>query len=151
MDQLDEKIIHELQHGFELETNPYHIIAQKLGISVDKLLERVKNLKESGVIRRVGVSIDSRKIGYASTLAAVRIGPENFDKASDFIAKYPETTHSYQRANEFNIWFTLIASSKERIAEILEEIRIALELNENDVLNLPTEKLFKLDARFKPK
>ncbi|MCK4998559.1 MAG: hypothetical protein KAS23_03455 [Anaerohalosphaera sp.] len=149
MDELNKKIISELQQGFPLEVNPYDIIAGKLGISVDELWERVQQLVGEGVIRRIGVSLDSRKLGYASTLAAVCVAPENVDRGAEVVGRYPEVTHSYERKGEFNIWFTLIAVDNVRIEVVLEEIRAVLGLNSADVLNLPVLNLFKLDARFK--
>ena len=149
MDELNKKIISELQQGFPLEVNPYDIIAGKLGISVDELWERVQQLVGEGVIRRIGVSLDSRKLGYASTLAAVRVAPENVDRGAEVVGRYPEVTHSYERKGEFNIWFTLIAVDNVRMEVVLEEIRAVLGLNFADVLSLPVLNLFKLDARFK--
>ncbi|MHC5147053.1 MAG: Lrp/AsnC family transcriptional regulator, partial [Planctomycetota bacterium] len=71
------------------------------------------------------------------------------DEASELIASYPEITHSYLREDAFNIWFTVIAADKARISAILEEISELLKLTDSDVMDLPVEKLFKLDARFK--
>ena len=129
--------------------NPYEMIADHLGISMEQLWQRVLWLAESGVIRRMGFSIDSRKIGYCSTLAAVRVEEDRVDEASELIASYPEITHSYLREDAFNIWFTVIAADKARISAILEEISELLKLTDSDVMDLPVEKLFKLDARFK--
>ena len=104
---------------------------------------------QEGVIRRMGTSLDSRKLGYSSTLAAISVPAERVDEAAQVVGKYPEVTHSYLRNDQFNIWFTVIAADSRRIANILEEIRSALSLERAAVLNLPMTKLFKLDARFK--
>ena len=149
MDDMDRRIIKELQENFPLEMNPYEVIADNLGMSVDQLWQRILALAESGVIRRMGFSIDSRKIGYSSTLAAVRVSQDRIDEASELISEYPQITHSYLREDDFNIWFTVIADDRERVLVILEEIRDKLNLTEDDVMDLPVEKLFKLDARFK--
>ncbi|MHC4287912.1 MAG: Lrp/AsnC family transcriptional regulator [Planctomycetota bacterium] len=146
---MDRRIIKELQGNFPLEMNPYEVIADNLGMSVDQLWQRILALAESGVIRRMGFSIDSRKIGYSSTLAAVRVSQDRIDEASELISEYPQITHSYLREDDFNIWFTVIADDRDRVLVILEEIRDKLNLTEDDVMDLPVEKLFKLDARFK--
>jgi DNA-binding Lrp family transcriptional regulator len=146
---MDRRIIKELQGNFPLEINPYEVIADNLGMSVDQLWQRILALAESGVIRRMGFSIDSRKIGYSSTLAAVRVSQDRIDEASELISEYPQITHSYLREDDFNIWFTVIADDRDRVLVILEEIRDKLNLTEDDVMDLPVEKLFKLDARFK--
>jgi DNA-binding Lrp family transcriptional regulator len=146
---MDRRIIKELQENFPLEMNPYEVIADNLGMSVDQLWQRILALAESGVIRRMGFSIDSRKVGYSSTLAAVRVSQDRIDEASELISEYPQITHSYLREDDFNIWFTVIADDRDRVLVILEEIRDKLNLTEDDVMDLPVEKLFKLDARFK--
>lgn len=150
MDNLDRKIVTELQMDFPITPNPYDMIAERLGIKTDELLQRVQALLDSGTIRRIGISVDSRKMGFASTLAAVRVADDRVDSTSEIINSYPEITHSYLRANEFNIWFTVIAESVQRIEEVLEELRVKLGIGTDDVLDLPVTQLFKLDARFKP-
>jgi len=149
MDDLDRRILTELQEHFPLELNPYEILAKNIGIDVDILWGRVLKLVESGVIRRIGLSIDSRKIGYASTLAAIQVLPDQINKASQLIDAYPEITHSYLRDDAYNIWFTVIAEDRKRITAILDELRMELDLSEDDLMDLPVETLFKLDARFR--
>ena len=149
MDKLDYRILDALQNEFPLSEMPYDILAEKLEISGDELWRRVQGLIENGVIRRMGASIDSRKLGYSSTLAVISVPAERVDEAAAVVGGYPEVTHSYLRDDKFNIWFTVIAYDNDRIAAILEEIRSALSLEPAAVLNLPDTKLFKLDARFK--
>ncbi len=148
MDNLDRKILSELQNDFPISPKPYNIIADKLEISRDELWDRIQELIDTGIIRRIGLSLDSKKLGFHSTLAAIRVHPDRVAKASAFINTFHEVTHSYQRRDDYNIWFTLITENETRIEEILEIIRTELSLNVLDVLDLPVKKLFKLDARF---
>lgn len=149
MDELDWRILQALQNDFPLSARPYEIIARKLQIPCEQLWNRVQSLITKGMIRRIGVSLDSHKFGFCSTLAAVSIEPNLVDKAAEIIGRFPEVTHSYLRKDDFNIWFTIIAADVEKLVEILEEIRTALSIDTSDILNLPVKRLFKLDARFK--
>lgn len=149
MDDLDHRILKALQDDFPLSESPYEILANNLNISCDELWSRVEKLLSDGVIRRIGVSLDSRKLGFSSTLAAVSVPAEMVDTAAETIAEFSEVTHSYLRSGRFNIWFTLIAVDAEAIENILEQIRSSLSLEKSNVLNLPMKRLFKLDARFK--
>jgi DNA-binding Lrp family transcriptional regulator len=149
MDKLDFRILQELQNDFPLSERPYEIIASRLDISCDELCKRVEKMVTEGVIRRIGASLDSRKLGFCSTLAAVSVGPGLVERAAEIIGRFPEVTHSYLRSDDFNIWFTIIAADQEKLTEILDEIRTALSLDSSDILNLPVKRLFKLDARFK--
>jgi DNA-binding Lrp family transcriptional regulator len=162
MDKLDSQILRELQHNFPLSENPYEVIADRLQIPKEQLWSRVRAMLDNGVIRRMGASFDSNKLGFCSTLAAVSVGPELVDRASEIISRFHEVTHSYLRGDPilqkdrkmgtrndaYNIWFTLIAVDNDRIESILEQIRESLCLEKSDVLNLPMKRLFKLDARF---
>lgn len=149
MDKLDSRILEIVQNEFPLSERPYEIMAGKLGIDAEELWERIRRLMDAGVIRRMGASLDSRKLGYSSTLAAVSVPDEQIEQAAGLIGRYREVTHSYLRNDSFNIWFTIIAADDERIAVVLEEIRGALKLDASKVLNLPVKRMFKLDARFR--
>jgi len=149
MDELDHRILQVLQDEFPLSEEPYEVLADKLRISCDELWERVERLLGEGVIRRIGASLDSRKLGYCSTLAAISVKADRVEQAAEIIGRYPEVTHSYLRDDEFNIWFTVIAADNKRIAAILGEICSGLSLESSQVLNLPAKQIFKLDARFR--
>ena len=148
MDNFDREILSELQNDFPISPKPYNIIADKLGMSIDELWGRITKMMDSGVIRRMGVSLDSRKLGYSSTLAAVRVAPNLIEHAAAVISQFTEVTHSYLRDDLYNIWFTIIANNEDRINEILDQICVSLSLDNSDVLNLPVKQSFKLDARF---
>ena len=149
MDNIDSQILHELQYNYPLSERPYEVIARKLKISTEEIWNRVQMMLDEGVIRRMGASFDSNKLGFRSTLAAVSVDAELVDRAADIIGQFHEVTHSYLRNDVFNIWFTLIAVDNNRIENILEQIRKSLCLERSKVLNLPMKQLFKLDARFR--
>jgi len=148
MDELDQKILQLLQYDFPLEERPFEILASRLGMDVEAFRRRVQSLLDQGVIRRLGASFDSRRLGFCSTLAAVSVEADAVDRADKVIGRYPEVTHSYLRDHEFNIWFTIIARDAQRLKTILGEIRADLSLQEAQILNLPMKRVFKLDARF---
>jgi len=148
MDELDCRILDALQNDFPLSERPYEILAHKLQIPCEELWNRIRRLIAEGVIRRIGASLDSRKLGFCSTLAAVSCKSDLVEQAAKIIGRFPEVTHSYLRNDNFNIWFTIIAADKERIEYILEQIRSSLSLECSQVLNLPIKHLFKLNARF---
>jgi DNA-binding Lrp family transcriptional regulator len=151
MDELDRHILEALQNDFPLSEKPYEIIAHRLQIPCDELWKRTQRLIAEGVIRRIGASLDSRKLGFCSTLAAVCCKADLVEQAAEIIGRFPEVTHSYLRSDNFNIWFTIIATDKDRIEYILEQIRTSLSLESSQVLNLPIKNLFKLNARFNVK
>ena len=148
MDELDYQILEALQNDFPLSQRPYEVISDKLKIPCEQLLDRLQLLMADRVIRRVGASFDSRKLGYCSTLAAISVEPDFTEQATEVIGKFPEVTHSYLRNGRFNRCFTIIASDDERIENILKQIQSALLLESSHILNLPMKCLFKLNDCF---
>jgi DNA-binding Lrp family transcriptional regulator len=150
MDELDRRILQELQEDFPLCQDPYGTVARRLKIACDELWDRIQRLLADGVIRRIGAGVDYGKLGFCGTLAAVSVKPELIDKAAAVIGAYDEVTHCYLRKDAFNIWFTVIAPDREGIERILEQIRSVLSLEPSQLLNLPATRVFKLHARFRP-
>jgi siroheme decarboxylase len=148
MDELNCRILETLQNEFPLSQYPYEIMSGKLGISCEKLMARLQLLKDDGAIRRMGASLDSRRFGYKSTLAAISVKQSALERACEIIAGFSEITHSYLRNDRFNIWFTVIAQDDKEIERIIGKIQSALSLESSQVLNLPMKRVFKLNASF---
>ena len=144
MDIIDNKLVNIIQKDFPINPKPFEIIADILNITEDEVLSRVERLKKEGIIRRLGGIFDSKKLGYVSTLCAVKVQPEKLEAAAAFINTFNEVTHNYLRDHEFNIWFTLIACSQARIDEILKQIQS--KFNDCTIINLPAKKLFKINV-----
>ena len=114
MDKLDCRILEALQDDFPLSERPYEILARRLQISCEQLWNKLQSLMANGMIRRIGASLDSRKLGFCSTLAAVSVKADLVEQASEIIGRFPEVTHNYLRRDHFNIWFTIIASDNDK-------------------------------------
>jgi len=146
IDHIDRSILNSIQSDFPLTPRPYLAIAEDLGLTEDDVLGRLKRLKKEGIIRRIGGNFVPEKLGFISTLCAVRVPEDKIDSFAEIVNRYPGVTHNYQRNNEFNIWFTFIAPSMDEIHENLDRIR--LETGIKDIINLPATKVFKIKAQF---
>jgi DNA-binding Lrp family transcriptional regulator len=146
LDALDRAILNEIQSHFPIASRPYAEVAGRVGASEDEVLARVAALAQAGVIRRIGANFTSRKLGYTSTLVAVRVDPEKLDHFVTVVNRYPGVTHNYLRRHRFNVWFTLIAESEERLNQILEEISQTADVEE--ILSLPAHEVFKIKVDF---
>ena len=146
MDEMDRMILNEIQSHFPIEARPYQVLGEKLGCSEEEALQRVQDLKDREVIRRIGANCNSRKLGYTSTLCAAKVPSRLMARFVEVVNSYMGVTHNYRRDHDYNIWFTLIAPSEEKIERILGEI---IELTEvGEVISLPAERLFKIQVDF---
>ena len=145
MDATDKRILDLIQTGFPIAPRPYAAIGEQVGLTEAETLARVRALRASGIIRRIGANFQSAKIGFKSTLCAASVPAERLD---DFIAAvnaHPGVTHNYLRDHPINIWFTMIGPSREAIAAALAEITAATGIS---ILNLPADRLFKIRVDF---
>lgn len=146
MDDLDKKILNFIQTGFPIYEHPYAKIGEKTGLTEDEAFERVKAMFDSGVIRRIGASFDSRGLGWTSTLCAMSVPPEKIEEIAAIIGQYHGVTHNYERNHRLNLWFTYIAPDLEAVDKTLSEIESK---SGYTVHNLPMIKKFKIMVDFK--
>ncbi|MBR0406394.1 MAG: radical SAM protein [Eggerthellaceae bacterium] len=141
-------VLDEIQSGFPLEHDPYGTLAERLGLTRAQVLDSVEALRADRTIRQVCASLSSKKLGYTSTLVAVKVSGDQdaVDRAAELISAHPEVTHNYLRPAEFNVWFTAIAPSKERLEQLVCEV--AAETGCDDILNLPVTAMFKIRVDF---
>lgn len=146
VDDLDRQILNRLQSHFPITSRPFKELGTELGLSESEVLQRIAHLKEEGIIRRVGASFDSKRLGYKSSLIALKVPEDSIDDVVSVINSYSGVTHNYKRKHEYNLWFTLIAPSWEQLESTLQEIQ--KRIGNLPCLNLPAQRVFKIKAEF---
>ncbi|MEW6665529.1 MAG: AsnC family transcriptional regulator [Thermodesulfobacteriota bacterium] len=146
MDRVDRAIINEIQSDFPLTSRPYLAIARRVKSTEKEVFERVKGLRQRGIIRRIGGNFHSRKLNFTSTLCAARVPGHEVERFVDAVNRYPGVTHNYLRNHNYNIWFTFIAQDMGRIEQALMEI--SERTGVRDIFNLPAIKMFKIKVDF---
>jgi DNA-binding Lrp family transcriptional regulator len=146
MDTIDRKIINEIQKHFPITSRPYAEIGKRFGLSEVEVLERIRFLKESGYIRRIGANFNSDKLGFVSTLCAARVPEESVNGFVKLVNRYKGVTHNYKRRDDFNIWFTFIAPTMADIEKSLTEIKQKTGIYE--IYSFPATKTFKIEVKF---
>jgi DNA-binding Lrp family transcriptional regulator len=146
MDDVDRAIINEIQSDFPITARPYRELGKRFQLSEAEVIERLKGLKEEGVIRRIGGNFDSKRLNFTSTLCAAKVPKGMMDRFVEVVNGYPGVTHNYLRNHDYNVWFTFIAQNKVFIERALEEISSATGVTE--IINLPAVKQFKIRVDF---
>jgi len=146
MDNIDKKLLDIVQGKFPLVAEPYGEIASLLEISEADVLSRLEKLKNDGIIRRIGAIFESKKLGYSSTLCAMRVPDQRVDEVAGIINEYVGVTHNYLREHHYNIWFTITARSQQELQKIMAEIREKSGIQ--DLIDLPTIRMFKIRVHF---
>ncbi len=145
LSDLQKRLCNRLQRGLPLVSEPFAEIAADLECSEAEVLEGTRELKASGVIRRITAVLNQRALGKASTLVTAHVPDEQVAAVTAAINALPGVSHNYLRKHEFNMWFTLQEESPDQLRKCLLELgtRFAIEFH-----SLPVTHVFKLDVRF---
>ncbi|MBN1195673.1 MAG: AsnC family transcriptional regulator [Methanomicrobiaceae archaeon] len=98
MDRGDRELLAALEDGLPLVPEPFGEIAQRLGRTGEDVLERVRRLTETGIIRRFRARINQRQLGItANALVAWDCTGTPPEDIGSRLASYPFVTHCYER------------------------------------------------------
>ena len=144
MTELEQNLLAIIQDAFPLEERPYQVLAGQLGSDEQSVFAAVENLRQSGIIRRIGGVYDSKALGFISRLCAGKVTESAIEAFATAVNEIPAITHNYQRSHEYNVWFTVIAQSEEEIQKIVDDVCVKTDLHDVHVL-LATKK-FKINT-----
>jgi DNA-binding Lrp family transcriptional regulator len=97
-DELDQEIINALSGNISGSLQPFKDIADSLGVSEEKVLDRIRGYRETGVLRRMGAMIAHRVAGVDANGMIVWDVPEDrLEETGAKLTAAPEVTHCYAR------------------------------------------------------
>jgi DNA-binding Lrp family transcriptional regulator len=143
--KLQKQLCNVLQDGLPICPKPYDDLAKYLNNNEETILQEIRELKESGVIRRICALINSRALGMTGTLVAAHIPEENLQEVAEAVNSLENVSHNYLREHYYNLWFTLQAESPKQIEVTVSNLSGRFGI---DFYSLPIERVFKLDVRF---
>ena len=135
-----------LQSDFPLDREPFRVIGDRCEISETEVLSRIGALKRKNVVRQIGAIFDTRRLGYSSTLVAMRFPDDSLDAGAQILNAHPGISHNYARNGAFNLWFTLaLPPGKEIETEVEKLVQLA---GAETARILPTIRFFKIGVNF---
>lgn len=141
-----QELLSLIQTGFPLESRPFRNIADRMHTREKEIIEMLRSLIHERVVREIGPIFDARKLGYTSTLVAVKVEEERAAELAAAMLPIGEITHNYYRDGDFNIWFTITAPDRNIIEDIIRWTEKFTGVVR--VLDLPMEQMFKINAVF---
>lgn len=145
MDEIDKKILNLIQEEFPLHKRPYAEIGKQVGIDEKEAIEKVQKLRDAGIIRRIGVVFEPKKLDYTSTLCGVHVEEERLMEVVEAINSNTGVTHNYEREGDLNLWFTIIADKAEEIDTFIEDLESRFLLK---IYRFPKKRVFKIKTYF---
>lgn len=96
--RINKRIVLGLSDPLELIARPYKAVADRLGIPESRLLTRINEYKDAGIIRRVGTVLGHFKAGYkCNALVMWQVEESRLEDVGKICASFPQVTHCYAR------------------------------------------------------
>ncbi|MCL6282594.1 AsnC family transcriptional regulator [Ruegeria sp. 2012CJ41-6] len=144
-DPIDRQLLDNWQRGFPITGQPFGELARALTLSEGEVIARLRQMRASGRITRVGGTIAPGTIS-ASTLAAIAAPEDRIDEVAARIDAEPGVNHNYLREDHWNLWFVATGPDRTHVQGTLGRISRDTGLQ---VLNLPLLRPFNVDLGFR--
>ena len=146
LDTMDKRILDIIQTDFPLESRPYAIIAERLGITEQEALDRVNALRKSRLIRGLGPT-SSRPNSVSCPRRAAKVPGGQVDAFIAEVNRHVGVTHNYLRRHAYNVWFSPQSAPRGgRVRHASDDITAKTGI---PILNLPATKLYKIHVDFR--
>lgn len=125
----EEAVLRIVQADLPVSLTPYAEIAAQCGVSEDDVLALLSRLRESGAIRRFGVSLRHQRTTWRhNAMVAWKVDAEQVDACGAIAARHPHISHSYYRPSSASDWpytfYTMIhGKTPEQCQEVVNELK----------------------------
>lgn len=105
IDSEDLALVETICGGLPMDPRPYKVVGDKIGMSESQVIERLQNMIDGGVIRRFGVIVQHRRLGYTANGMSVWNVPDNrVREVGKRMGEFPYVTLCYQRPRNLPDW-----------------------------------------------
>jgi len=152
LDERTRAVVRRLQEPFPLVPAPFAALGAQLGWPPAELLALLVRWRQTGLLRRIGLIVRHRELGFAANgLCAWRVPPARIAAAGRVLAACPAITHCYERRPHaqfpYNLFAMLHAADRETAGRLRDAV--AAEANLDDgLLRFSTREWKKTSPRF---
>ncbi len=120
---LDRALVRALQDGLPRVRQPYHAVAERLGIAPDIVFARLRAMLAAGAIRRIGVVPNHYRLGWiANGMSVWDVDDALVDALGKEVGALECVSHCYRRPRRLPLWpYNLFAMVHGRARTEVEE------------------------------
>ena len=122
LDAIDRAIVRATQAGLPLCAQPYHAVAERVGVDPDEVMARMRRMLAAGIIRRIGAVPNHYRLGYrANGMSVWDVPDEQITELGRRVGALPFVSHCYRRPRRLPEWhYNLFAMVHGRTREEVE-------------------------------
>ena len=117
-----------LQEGLPLVQRPYLALAEQLGATEYEVIDAIALLQDSGVIKRFGLVLKHRELGYrANAMVVWDVPNDQVDHIGEVLGDEPCVTLSYRRPRRppqwnYNLFCMIHGTCRDEVTAQLHDI-----------------------------
>ncbi len=142
------ELLMEAQYNLPLTETPFRDLADRLGMSLEEVIKKLREFKAEGIIKRVGPQLNYK--AFRNVQIAALIGAEvkkNLKEVVRRINAERRVKHNFLREHEeYNLWFTIKAESREEIFRRTKTLMEECEIK--NYIILPSRRVYKMDVKY---
>lgn len=105
LDKAEHRLVAVVQEGLPFFMRPFALVAERVGAGEGEVMARIRRWLEEGAIRRFGVVVRHRELGYAANAMLVHNVPEqHVARVGRALAGEPAVTLCYRRPRVLPEW-----------------------------------------------
>jgi len=126
LSEFDRRLIAATQSGLPLVPRPYQAVGALLGVSDEVVRERLAQMLERGLIRRIGAVPNHYRLGWvANGMTVWDVDDARVDEIGAQVGALPGVSHCYRRPRALPRWpYNLFAMLHGRSREEVERQRV---------------------------
>lgn len=127
INDFEKKLLNIIQYSLPLTALPFDVISEKLNISPVTVIDSIKNLKNKGIIKRIGGIVNHYKIGYThNTLVLWEAPIDKLDFIGEYISSFKNVSHCYSRKTypdwKYTLYTMIHSDNKENMENSIKNI-----------------------------
>ena len=105
LDDFDRALIAATQGGLPLVPRLYDAVGERLGVSGQQVRERLAQMLETGLVRRIGAVPNHYRLGFtANGMSVWDVDDALVDQLGERIGQLPGVSHCYRRPRHLPDW-----------------------------------------------
>ena len=126
---MTQAIIEAMQGGLALTPRPFAAIAEHLGTDEETVIDTVRDLQETGVIKRFGVVVRHHELGFqANAMVVWDVPDESVHAVAKRLADDPHVTLCYRRPRRlpswpYNVFCMIHGKDRENVQRTISALR----------------------------
>ena len=127
--EAERRLVSVLQEGLPLFMRPFALIAERIGISENEVMGRIGHWLDDGAIKRFGVVVRHRELGYKANAMLVHDIPDaRVGELGRALAEEPAVTLCYRRPRvlpdwPYNLFCMIHGRERSEVEAIIGELR----------------------------